>query len=346
MTRHWAIRAAVAGIVALALPAAGRAQGMVPRLSFQVATGSTAGTYFPMGELIAGIVSHPPGLPRCDAGGVCGPLGLMVSARTSEGAVANVLAVNSGAVDSGLAQANVVADALAGTGEFRQAGRQTHIRAIANLFPETVQLVVAAKAPIFKFADLRGKRVSIGAEGAGAGVAARAILAAYGIAERRLDIRRDSYDVDASLLLQGKIDAFFYLGAAPSDVVNDLVASRSARLIAIDGKARDRLLKRVSSFSAYTIPAGTYPGSGAIETVSCRTLWIVKDTAAPDIVYGLVRALFHPANRALLDAGELSARYIHLDQAAEGLTAPLHPGAERYFREMGKLADLKPPPRN
>ncbi|MDE2133125.1 MAG: TAXI family TRAP transporter solute-binding subunit [Alphaproteobacteria bacterium] len=341
MTRHRAMRTAVAAVVALALPTAGRAQGAPPRLSFQVATGSTAGTYFPMGELIAGIVSHPPGLPRCDAGGVCGPLGLIVSARTSAGAVANVLAVNAGAVDSGLAQANVVADALAGTGAFHQAGRQTHIRTIANLFPETVQLVVAAKAPIAKLADLRGKRVSIGAEGAGAGVAAREILAAYHIAEWRLDIRRDSYDVDASLLLQGKIDAFFYMGAAPSEVVNDLVASRSARLIAIGGKARGRLFKRDPSFSAYTIPADTYPGSGAIETVSCRTLWIVKDSAPPGVVYGMLRALFHPANRALLDSGERSARYIRLDQAAEGLTAPLHPGAARYFREMGKLADLK-----
>jgi TRAP transporter TAXI family solute receptor len=320
----------------LAVLAASQAQPA--RLSFQVATGSTAGTYFPMGELIAGIVSHPPGLARCETRGVCGPPGLIVSARTSEGAVANVLAVNAGGVDSGLAQANVVADAVAGRGAFRKAGRQTHIRAIADLFPETVQLVVAAKSHIAKVADLRGKRVSLGAEGSGADVIAREILDAYGVPESRLKVRNESYDVAAGLLQRGKIDAFFFQGGTPSPLIGDLVEGGTARLIAIDGKARRRLLARVPSLAAGTIPADVYPGMGPIQTVSSRTLWVVKDSVSPDIVYGILRALFHPANRALLDASEPSARYIRLDAAAEGLTAPLHPGALRFYRDMGKLA--------
>jgi hypothetical protein len=324
----------------LAVLAASQAQP--PRLSFEVVTGSTAGTYFPMGELIAGIVSHPPGLARCEARGVCGPPGLMVSARSSEGAVANVLAVDAGSVDSGLAQANVVADAVAGRGAFRKAGRQTHIRAIANLFPETVQLVVAARSHIAKVADLGGKRVSLGAEGSGAGVVAREILDAYRIPVRRLKLRNQSYDAAAGLLEQGKIDAFFFQGATPSPLVFDLLARGSARLIAIDGKARRRLLARVPSLAAGTIPTGTYPGAGATQTVSSRTLWVVKDSASPDIVYGILRALFHPANRALLDAGEPSGRYIRLDGASGGLTALLHPGALRFYRDMGKLAAPAP----
>ena len=326
------IWAATAG---LAFLAAGQAQ---PRLSFEVATGSTAGTYFPMGELIAGIVSHPPGLARCEARGVCGPPGLIVSARTSEGAVANVLSVNAGSVDSGLAQANVVADSVAGRGAFRKAGRQSHIRVIDSLFPETVQLVVAARSHIAKIADLGGKRVSLGAEGSGAGVVAHEILAAYGISEGRLKVRNESYDVAAGLLQRGKIDAFFFEGGTPSPLVGDLIARGTARLIAIDGKARRRLLARVPSLSAAAIAAGAYPGTGAIDTVSSRTLWVVKDSASPDLIYGILRALFHPANRALLDAGDPSARYIRLDGAADGLTAPLHPGAARFYRDMGKLA--------
>jgi TRAP-type uncharacterized transport system substrate-binding protein len=122
-------------------------------------------------------------------------------------------------------------------------------------------------------------------------------------------------------------------------LVGDLVGRGTARLIAIDGKARRRLLARVPSLAAGAIPTGAYPGAGATQTVSSRTLWVVKDSASPEIVYGILRALFHPANRALLDAGEPSARYIRLDAAAEGLTAPLHPGAARFYRDMGKLAD-------
>jgi TRAP transporter TAXI family solute receptor len=328
-----------AALAGAALLAASQAQGASARLSFQVATGSTAGTLFPMGELIAGIVSHPPGLARCEVREVCGPPGLIASARTSEGAVANVLAVNAGSVDSGLAQANVVADAVAGRGAFRRAGRQTHIRVIASLFPETVQLVVAARSPIAKVADLRGKRVSLGAEGLGAGVVGREILAAYGVPEGRLKLRNESYDAAAGLLQRGKLDAFFFQGGTPSPLVGDLIARGTARLIAIDGKARRRLLARVPSLAAAAIPAGAYPGAGAIQTVSSRTLWVVRDSASPDLVYGILRALFHPANRALLDAGEPSARYIRLDGAAVGLTAPLHPGAARFYRDMGRLAD-------
>ena len=337
MRCHWTIWAAFAG---LAILAASRAQP--PRQSFEVATGSTAGTYFPMGELIAGIVSHPPGLARCETRGVCGPPGLIVSARTSEGAAGNVLAVNAGSVDSGLAQANVVADAVAGRGVFRKAGRQTHIRVIANLFPETVQLVVAARSHIAEVADLRGKRVSLGADGSGAGVVAREILAAYKVPERRLKLRNESYDVAARLLQQGKLDAFFFQGGTPSPLVGDLVGRGTGRLIAIDGKARLRLLARQPSLAAGTIPAGAYPGTGTIQTVSSRTLWVVKDSASPGVVYGILRALFHPANRALLDAGEPSARYVRLDGASGGLTAPLHPGAARYYRDMGKLTDPAP----
>jgi hypothetical protein len=336
MRRHRTIWAVAAGLAVLTVS---QAQGLPPRLSFEVATGSTAGTYFPMGELIAGIVSHPPGLARCEARGVCGPPGLIVSARTSEGAVDNVLAVNAGGVDSGLAQANVVADAAAGQGAFRKAGPQTHIRAIASLFPEALQLVVAANSHIASVADLSGKRVSLDTEGSGAGVIAREILAAYKVPESRLKVRRESYDVSASLLQRGKIDAFFFEGGAPSPLIGDLVARGTAQLIAIDGKARRRLLARVPSLSADTIPAGAYQGMGAIQTVSSRTLWVVKDSASPDIVYGILRALFDPANRPLLDAGEPSARYIRLNQATSGLTAPLHPGAARFYRDMSKLAD-------
>ncbi len=342
MRRRRTIWIVLVGLLAAAFAAAGQAQP--PRLSFQVATGSTAGTYFPMGELIAGIVSHPPGLARCRARGVCGPPGLIVSARTSEGAVGNVLAVNAGGVDSGLAQANVVADAVAGRGAFRKAGRQSHIRVIANLFPETVQLVVAAKSPIAKVADLSGKRVSLGADGSGAAVVAREILAAYRVPMKRLKLRNESYDVAAGLLQQGKLDAFFFLGGAPSPLVGDLIARGTAKLIAIDGKARDRVLLRVPSLSAGVIPAGAYRGTGAIQTVSSRTLWVVKDSASPDVVYGILRALYHPANRALFDKGAPSAHYIRLDTATDGLTVPLHPGAERFYRDMGKLA-VSPPGR-
>ena len=128
---------------------------------------------FPVGEAIAGLISHPPGVNRCDAAGVCGPAGLIVSARTTDGAVDNLLAVNEGSAESGLAQSDVVAAAVKGDGPFKSKGKQSHVRVIASLFSEDVHLVAADKANIKSVSDLRGKRVSLGLAGSGVSFTAR-----------------------------------------------------------------------------------------------------------------------------------------------------------------------------
>src|ERR1700759_2898085 len=129
------------------------------RVSFQIATGSTEGVYFPVGQALAGLISHPLGVGRCDTATVCGPAGVILSARTSQGAADNLRAVNSGAVDSGFADGDVIAAAVAGDGAFRRPARR--LRVIAALFPEEAHLVVAAASDIQSVSDLRGKRVFI-----------------------------------------------------------------------------------------------------------------------------------------------------------------------------------------
>src|ERR1700759_4095122 len=126
------------------------------RISFQIATGSTAGTFFPVGEAIAGLISHPPGVNRCQSADACGPAGLIVSTRTSEGAADNLIAINRGDVESGLAQSDVIAAAVQGQGPFKKLGPQIHVRVIASLFSEQVHLVVAANAKIKSVDDLKG----------------------------------------------------------------------------------------------------------------------------------------------------------------------------------------------
>src|SRR5271154_1735609 len=141
-----------AGFLVLGALAWGAGRGVADtppaRISFQIATGSPAETFFPVGEAIAGLVSHPPGVDRCQNEDVCGPAGLIVSTRTSEGAVDNLIAVNRGDVESGLAQSDVIAAAVKGQGPFKKLGPQSHVRVIASLFSEQVHLVVAAKSKI------------------------------------------------------------------------------------------------------------------------------------------------------------------------------------------------------
>src|ERR1700712_3835134 len=154
------------------------------RISFQIATGSTEGVYFPVGQALAGLISHPLGVGRCDTATVCGPAGVILSARTSQGAVDNLRAVNSGAVDSGFADGDVIAAAVAGQGAFRRPAR--HLRVIAALFSEEAHLVVAAGSTIQSVEGLRGKRVLLGPPNSGGTVRSRAILAAFRVRVREI----------------------------------------------------------------------------------------------------------------------------------------------------------------
>src|SRR5437762_5470139 len=123
------------------------------RVAFQISTGSTTGTYFPVGAMLAQLLSHPPGVERCEAANICGPSGLIVSTRASQGSVANLLGVNSDMVASGLAQADVIALAVAGQGPFRKTGTMKQLRVIANLYGEDLHLIVAKNSKIRNVAD-------------------------------------------------------------------------------------------------------------------------------------------------------------------------------------------------
>src|SRR5262245_34980201 len=170
------------------------------RIAFQISTGSTTGSYFPVGQLLAQLLSHPPGVGRCQAADACGPAGLIVSTRASEGSIANVLAVNSGNVSSGIAQSDVVALAVAGKGPFVRTGPVRQLRVIANLYGEDIHLLAAKNANIKSVADLRGKRVSLSPEGSGTINTARAILAAYRLSERSITPNYESAERAGDLL--------------------------------------------------------------------------------------------------------------------------------------------------
>lgn len=314
----------------------GMAQPLAPRIAFQIVTGSTGGTYFPAGELIAGLISHPAGAQRCDKSKLCGPVGLIATARTSEGTAANVAAVEGGAATSGLAQSDVVAEAVAGKGAFKKQGPAKHLRIIAALFPEDVHLVVAAGAKIAGVSGLKNKRVALGAESSGNLVTARAILSAFRLRERNLKASFDGPDIAAQKMERKELDAFFFVGGTPVPLVQSLIRRGLAKLVPIDGDGRTRLLKAVPALDADTIPAGTYPGIGKIETVKSRAVWIVNDAQPQALIYEITRALFEPGNAQMLQTNPSTGR-ITLDTAAHDLPAPLHPGAEKFYRERGKL---------
>ena len=323
---------AVACTLALLAPVASAAQDIV---FFRIGTGSTSGTYFPIGGIIASAISKPPGSRDCAAGGSCGVPGLIAVAQSTEGSVTNVTGIANGTLESGLSQADVAYWAYKGEGLFKKSGAIAKLRAIANLFPESIHLVVHRDSGIESVADLRGKRISLDREGSGTRVDALLILKAYGLTQKDIKVEAQSAGAAADLLRKGELDGFFMVVGTPGTAIADLADESLIRLIPIAGPKADALRKAYPFFSADRIASGTYFNVPATETLSVGAQWLVSADLSEDLIYAVTRALWEPSTRRLLDNGHPKGRLITIDSALDGLGVPLHPGALRFYKEAG-----------
>jgi len=306
---------------------------------FRIGTGSTGGTYFPIGGLIATGISHPPGSRPCEAGGSCGVPGLIAAAQSTQGSVDNVAAIAAGQVESGLAQADIAFWAYRGEGPYAKSGAVEDLRAIANLYPESVHIVVRRDAEIDSVSDLRGKRVGLGAEESGTRVDAGIVLDAYGLSEKSIKGALVGPAEGADMLRAGELDAFFFVAGAPATAIRDLAEHVEIDLLPIDGVAAVSIVKEHPFFSAGEIGAGVYPDVDGVATLDVGAQWLTSAEADPELIYGITRALWHPNTQALLARGHPEGRNITLPTALDGVAIPLHPGAERYYREIGLIKD-------
>jgi hypothetical protein len=304
---------------------------------FRIGTGGVAGTYYPIAGLIADIISNPPGARPCDKGGSCGVPGLVAIAQSSNGAVANVDAIASGGLESGFAQSDVAYWAHTGTGIYQGQGKVENLRAIANLYPESVHIVGRTGSGIRSVRDLKGKRVSLDEPGSGTLVDARIILDAFGLSENELTPSYVKPHQASAMMDEGQLDAFVIVAGYPTASVSELCASAGCEMVPIEGPEVDALLERYPFFAKDTIPAHTYPGVGQTETLSVGAQWLVGAEVDEDLVYGITKALWHDNARKLLDDGHSKGRAITLETALDGVAVPLHPGAERYYREVGLI---------
>mgnify|MGYP003987408215 CR=1 FL=1 len=304
---------------------------------FRIATGTTDGTYFPIGALIAAAISNPPGSRECADGGSCGVPGLIAVGRASKGSVENVGLIAKGAVESGLSQADVAYMAYHGLGRFRGGAPYDGLRVIATLYPELVQLAVRKHSGIYAVEDLRDKRVSLGVVGSGTALDAEVIMVAHGL--KLDDYTAIYFDLgeSADRLRLGKIDAFFIIAGTPVPALEDLAEQTNITLLPIHGEASARLRKKFPFFVPTTLPAGIYRNVGATETLSVGAQWLVSTRLEENRAYEMTRALWHPSTRRVLDNGHPVGRQIQLDSALDGLAIPLHDGAKRYYKEIGVL---------
>jgi len=304
---------------------------------FQIGTGSTGGTYFPMGEVLAAVISQPPGSDSCLPGGHCGVPGLVAIAKGSAGSVANVRSVADGRLESALVQANVLAAAYAGTGEFDGEGARENLRVIANLYVEAIHLVAARGVNVSSVSDLEGMRVSIGPEGSGTRADAIEILAAYGISLKDIDVVEADASRSAEMILSGRLDAYFLVAGAPARSIDDLAVRGAVDLIPINGEPAEKLRINHPFYSHFVIPEGTYRHIDEVETLGLGALWITRSTTPGDLVYNITRALFDPRNHKTLVSSHVSGKNVSLSTAVTGVPILLHPGAELYYFEVDIL---------
>ncbi len=329
-------RRLLGGIAALA------GLGSMPALAedvhlFRIASGGIAGTYYPIGGLIAAIISQPTGARSCEAGGSCGVPGLIAIVQSSNGSVDNIESIVDGRVESGFVQSDVAYFAYTGTGAFAGQKPLQSLRLIASLYVESLHLVVAAESGIKSINDLRSRRVSLDSMGSGTQVDALLLLQGHGLTTDDFVAYHAKPEQAVRLMAQGALDAFFIVAGYPTPSVVEATSDLGAGLVPVDGDAAAALIETYPFFSRNLIPGDVYAGVGPTPTLGVVAQWLVDARLDEELIYEICRALWHPSARALLDAGHAKGRQITLDTALEGAAIPLHPGAARYYREVGLL---------
>jgi TRAP transporter TAXI family solute receptor len=183
--------------------------------------------------------------------------------------------------------------------------------------------------------DLKGKRVSLDEPGSGTLVDARLILAAFGMTEKDVKAEYLKPQQSADKLKDGAIDAFISVSGYPQGAIAELAATSGIELIPIEGPGVDKLLAQYSFFAKDAIPGDVYKGVAGVKTVSVNAQWLTSTKQSEALVYGIVQALWNANTRKLLDAGHAKGKAIRLETALTGIGIPLHPGAEKFYKEKG-----------
>ncbi|MGF1446020.1 MAG: TAXI family TRAP transporter solute-binding subunit [Pikeienuella sp.] len=307
---------------------------------FRIGTGSAGGTYFPIGGTIANAISAPPGSRPCDQGGQCGVPGLIAIAQSTTASVFNNTAVQNGELEAGMAAADVTRSMFLGEGKF-DGKPHPKLRIVANLFPEDLHLVLPKGVSIDSLADLEGKRVGIAQAGSGTQVAVLQMLEAWGVTRDNMDEAELNNSQSAERLADGQLDAYFYAAGWPVSAMVQLATTKGMELHSFSDEDMAKINELIPSYIPSSIPAGVYEGVDyEAKTPAVSALLVVSSDLDEELVYGITKAMWNDNSRKLLDNGHPKGKLITPDTALAGVAAlgvPLHPGAERFYKEAGLL---------
>lgn len=290
-----------------------------------LATGSTGGTYFPLGGAMAGVWND-------------NLTDIRVNTQSSGASVENLRLLEAGEVDLIMAVNGVAAAGLAGEGAFEDDGPLENVAFVGNIYGEVMQIVARADSGINSIEDMAGMDIAIGPPGSGTEVLARTILETQGLdPDSDITAHQDTFGDAIDGMRDGRIDAAFAILALPHGGTIDLANSVDLTLISIEGDLLDTLLANDGTLSPLEVPADIYPNldAGATFVTNWATLYTSPDLS-DDTVYELVRVLYEE-NESIANAHAVGGQ-IQIDTATDGRAdIPMHPGAERYYSEVGAL---------
>ncbi|MEM7041567.1 MAG: TAXI family TRAP transporter solute-binding subunit [Pseudomonadota bacterium] len=310
--------------------AAGLALGVATGASAQeekfitIGTGGQTGVYYVVGQSICKLVNRG----QADHGIKC-------TAPSTGGSVANINAIKEGSMDMGVAQSDWQAYAYTGAPEF-EGGQFEDLRAVFSVHGEPFTVVARGDAGIESFEDLKGKRVNIGNPGSGQRGTMEVIMNALGWSTDDFSLASELKSAEQSAALgDNKVDAIVFTVGHPNGSIQEATTTTDAKLIAVEGAEIDSLVDANSYYAKATIPGGMYKGSDAdTNTFGVKATFVSSASVDEETIYQVVKAVFDNFDRfkGLHPAFENLSQE---DMIADGLTAPLHPGAERYYKEQG-----------
>ncbi len=296
---------------------------------FRIGTGGSTGVYYPIGKLIA------TGMTKAAQEKNSPLYGYIGVAQNSAGSIENAEKVANGSLDAGLVQADIAASAYNGKGAF-QGKPLSSLRAVASLYSEKFQIVVRSDSGIGSVTDLRGKKISVDEKGSGTQATMKIVLSQFGMSFQDLNPLYLKPEFVQDKIEKGRLQGFVMMAGAPMKAVTDLLHV-GLRLVPIERKAADAIHAKYPYLYPGEIPAGSYPGMPATSTLEVYALLIV-DAATPEaVVHALTKSIFSETTARLLRDGHPQGKSITLKTALNGLSIPLHPGAEKFYRESGIL---------
>ncbi len=318
----------VLGLVFLSLPGTAVHAEQV----FRLGTGGNAGSYFPIGSLVATAVNKQR-IKSTDNSE------LVILPQRSSGSVSNLKDIAAGLLEGGLVQADVASLAYRDAGQFKGSGGDRKLRSIGSLYLESVHVVVAAGSDIQGIADLAGKRVSVDELGSGTQLDVSRILATYGMTFS--DILPVYLKTDDAIdrLQRGSLDAFFLISGYPVKGIKQLVDEGVGRLVGLELDQIERLIESYDFFADHAIAAGVYSNESEIPTISVPAQFIVRTNVSEEIVYQITKNLWSSDTLDVLASGHPRGEDINPATALQGIGVPLHPGAIRYYDELGFKID-------